>query len=141
MQLARTKEWRESRGLTQRELAAEADVGEVTVARIEAGASVTPPTARKIAGALGISVADLLERPPVPLADAPVEQGQPSEEELIAALNQMADVLRESGVEAVDVQDLANKFFEEMVDTLRKTPTPEADRLADRLGEGQATSQ
>jgi len=71
LKLARTKEWRESHGLTQRELAAEAGVGEVTVARIETGASVTPPTARKIAEALGVAVADLLERPPVPLADAP----------------------------------------------------------------------
>ncbi len=71
MKLARTKEWRESRGLTQRELAAEAGVGEVTIARIETGASVTPPTARKVSEALGISVADLLERPPVPLDEAP----------------------------------------------------------------------
>ena len=71
MKLARTKEWRESHGLTQRELAAEAGVGEVTVARIETGSSVTPPTARKIAEALGVAVADLLERPPVPLGEAP----------------------------------------------------------------------
>ena len=71
MKLARTKEWRESHGLTQRGLAAEAGVGEVTVARIETGASVTPPTARKIAEALGVAVVDLLERPPVPLAEAP----------------------------------------------------------------------
>ena len=77
MKLARTKEWRESHGLTQRELAAEAGVGEVTVARIETGASVTPSTARKIAGALGVVVADLLERPPVPLAEAP-KVGRPS---------------------------------------------------------------
>src|SRR5215211_1258686 len=73
MQLARTKEWRESRGLTQRELAAKAGVGEVTVARIETGASVTPSTARKIAETLGVAVADLLERPPVPLAEASQE--------------------------------------------------------------------
>jgi transcriptional regulator with XRE-family HTH domain len=71
LELARTKEWRESRGLTQRELAAKAGVGEVTVARIETGASVTTSTARKIAEALGVAVADLLERPPVPLAEAP----------------------------------------------------------------------
>jgi len=77
LKLARTKEWRESHGLTQRELAAEAGVGEVTVARIETGASVTPSTARKIAGALGVAVADLLERPPVPLAKAP-KVGRPS---------------------------------------------------------------
>jgi transcriptional regulator with XRE-family HTH domain len=75
LKLARTREWRESHGLTQRELAAEAGVGEVTVARIETGASVTPPTARKIAQALGVRVADLLERPPVPLDEAPQETG------------------------------------------------------------------
>jgi len=75
LKLARTKEWRESHGLTQRELAAEAGVGEVTVARVETGASVTPPTARKIAEALGVAVADLLERPPVPLAEAPQGTG------------------------------------------------------------------
>jgi transcriptional regulator with XRE-family HTH domain len=72
LKLARTKEWRESHGLTQRELAAEAGVGEVTVARIETGASVTPPTARKIAEALGVAVADLLEQPPV--ADSPKDR-------------------------------------------------------------------
>jgi transcriptional regulator with XRE-family HTH domain len=77
LKLARTKVWRESVGLTQRGLADEADVGEVTVARIETGASVTPSTARKIAGALGVAVADLLERPPVPLAKAP-KVGRPS---------------------------------------------------------------
>jgi transcriptional regulator with XRE-family HTH domain len=82
MQLARTKEWRESRGLTQRRLAAEAGVGEVTVARVETGSSVTPPTARKLADALGVSVADLLERPPVPLMA--IEPGNEPEEGLPA---------------------------------------------------------
>jgi transcriptional regulator with XRE-family HTH domain len=71
MELARTKVWRLSRGLSQKELAAEAEVGEVTVARIEGGASVAPSTARKVAGALGVSVADLMESPPVPLGEAP----------------------------------------------------------------------
>jgi transcriptional regulator with XRE-family HTH domain len=75
LQLARTKEWRESHGLTQRELAAAAGVGEVTVARVETGASVSPPTARKLAEVLDVSVADLLERPPVPLAEASQEMG------------------------------------------------------------------
>jgi len=50
-------------------------VGEVTVARVETGASVSPPTARKLAEALDVSVADLLERPPVPLAEASQETG------------------------------------------------------------------
>jgi transcriptional regulator with XRE-family HTH domain len=75
LKLARTKEWRESYGLTQRELAAAAGVGEATVARVETGASVSPPTARKLAEVLDVSVADLLERPPVPLAEASPETG------------------------------------------------------------------
>jgi transcriptional regulator with XRE-family HTH domain len=76
MQLPRTKEWREAKGLTQRGLAAEAHVGDVTVARIEMGYSVTPSTARKVAEALGVEVADLLESPPVPLGQAPRPSGQ-----------------------------------------------------------------
>jgi transcriptional regulator with XRE-family HTH domain len=84
MQLARTREWREALGLTQKELAVEADVGEATVARIELGASVTPSTARKVAKALNVAVVDLLEHPPepakpreepVPLVEAPEEAG------------------------------------------------------------------
>jgi hypothetical protein len=51
---------------------------------METGASVTPPTARKIAGALGVAVADLLERPPVPLAEASEETGHLEEERLEA---------------------------------------------------------
>jgi transcriptional regulator with XRE-family HTH domain len=87
MQLARLKEWRESRGLTQRELAAEAAVGHVTVARIETGASVTPPTARKIAETLGLSVADLMERPPVPLGEVAGHDLPNSIEELLERRN------------------------------------------------------
>jgi transcriptional regulator with XRE-family HTH domain len=68
MRLQRLREWRESRGLMQRELAEEADVSEFSVLRAERGDSMRVDTARKIAEALGVSVADLLERPPVPLA-------------------------------------------------------------------------
>lgn len=76
MKLERLKEWREARGLTQKELSREAHVAEKTVARIELGDSVRPNTARKVADALGVSVADLLERPPVPLSE-PSATGQP----------------------------------------------------------------
>jgi transcriptional regulator with XRE-family HTH domain len=71
MKLPRLREWRESRGFTQRELASRADVGEKVVPRAEAGESIRPNTARKLAGALDIEVVDLMERPPVPLAQAP----------------------------------------------------------------------
>jgi transcriptional regulator with XRE-family HTH domain len=80
------KEWREAHGLTQKRLAEEAGVGEVTVARIEMGMSVSPSTARKIADTLGIHVADLLAHPPEPAAmvgkgRAPLAAGQPEDEE------------------------------------------------------------
>src|SRR4051812_2976101 len=75
MQLERLKEWRESQGLTQRELAGKAGVGEVTVARVETGASIRPNTARKIAGALGLAVSDLLAQPPT-LAEPAIPKAQ-----------------------------------------------------------------
>ena len=66
MRLPRTREWRESRGLTQRQLAEKAAVGPATIPRIERGESVLPTSAKKIADALGIEVADLTYNPPRP---------------------------------------------------------------------------
>jgi transcriptional regulator with XRE-family HTH domain len=66
MKLERLKEWRESRGMTQKELAAEARASEYTIARAEAGATVRPNTARRLAEGIGVAVADLLESPPTP---------------------------------------------------------------------------
>jgi DNA-binding XRE family transcriptional regulator len=70
VQLARTREWREASGYTQRTLAAAAHVAEVTVVRIERGEDTSPKTARKIATAMGIEVRDLMEQAPVPLDEA-----------------------------------------------------------------------
>ncbi len=53
-------------------------VAEHTISRIEHGAPLRPTTARKLADALDVSVADLMESPPVPLAEAP--SGKPSPE-------------------------------------------------------------
>jgi transcriptional regulator with XRE-family HTH domain len=64
MQLAKAKEWREARGYTQRSLAAESGVSEVTIARLETGHGTTPSTALKLANALNVEVVDLLENPP-----------------------------------------------------------------------------
>jgi transcriptional regulator with XRE-family HTH domain len=64
MQLAKAKEWREARGHTQRSLAAESGVSEVTIARLETGHGTTPSTALKLANALNVEVVDLLENPP-----------------------------------------------------------------------------
>jgi predicted transcriptional regulator len=50
-------------GLTQGELAAKADVGIATIARVESGEIDAPrvSTLRKLARALGVEVRDLLE--------------------------------------------------------------------------------
>lgn len=71
MQLGRLREFRESQGLMQRELAQLAGTSEFTVMRAENGVSIRPNTARKLANALGLSVADLMEDPPVPKVRAP----------------------------------------------------------------------
>jgi transcriptional regulator with XRE-family HTH domain len=76
VQLARLREWREARGLKQKELAAKAGVAEGTVVRAEKGDATYPNTARKMADALDVSVVDLMEAPPVPLGGAP-QSGQP----------------------------------------------------------------
>ena len=84
MKLVRLREWRESHGLTQKELAAEAHASEWTIARAEGGEEVRPNTARRLAEAMGVSVADLLERPPVPLGEAPREAGRPTIADVIS---------------------------------------------------------
>jgi transcriptional regulator with XRE-family HTH domain len=104
VELGRLREWREARGLTQDELAHEAAVGPKTIARIELGDSVRTTTARKVADAIGVSVADLMRNPPVPLAgtreashpgkaSAPVRAGDLSEmlDDLGAKSKHLAD--------------------------------------------------
>lgn len=70
MYLPRLRQWREAQGETQGQLGERAGVALHTVHRIESGLPTTPPTARKLADALGVSVADLIEEPPVPLGGA-----------------------------------------------------------------------
>ena len=76
MKLQRLKEWREASGFTQRGLSEASDVSQVTIARLETGGSSSPRTARKFAEALGVSVSDLMEAPPVPLAKAATSSSQ-----------------------------------------------------------------
>ena len=102
MQLPRLKEWRESRGLMQKELAAAAGTSEYTVLRAERGTSLRVDTARKLADALGVSVADLLESPPVPLEE-PVPLGEapevePLEEEESSPKAELQKLLQSEGV-------------------------------------------
>lgn len=70
MKTPRLKAWRESAGETQVSLGEKAGITEFTILRAEHGADLRPSTAKRIAEALGISVADLMEEPPVPLAGA-----------------------------------------------------------------------
>ena len=78
MYLPRLREWREAQGETQGTLGKGAGVALHTVHRIETGAPTTPPTARKLAEALGVSVADLVEKPPIPLENRPVPLAEAS---------------------------------------------------------------
>ncbi len=66
MILARLKEWRESRGIKQTELASAANVTPFTVVRAEGGGSLRVTSAKKLADALAVTVADLQGEPPVP---------------------------------------------------------------------------
>jgi transcriptional regulator with XRE-family HTH domain len=80
--------WREAKGHSQRSLAKEANINHFTVLRAERGEDIRPTNAAKIAGALGITVADLMaeeDRPPAPLSGgpSPSTSGQPRTEALL----------------------------------------------------------
>ncbi len=60
MQILNLREQRELRGWTQKDLAHESDVSVRSIAGYETGAGVRPNTARKLAEALGVEVADLV---------------------------------------------------------------------------------
>jgi DNA-binding XRE family transcriptional regulator len=62
----RLREWRLSRGLTQKELSEQAKVSEYTIIRVEKGEKMRPGTARKLAETLGMSVYDLVKDPHTP---------------------------------------------------------------------------
>jgi transcriptional regulator with XRE-family HTH domain len=66
----RLREWRETRGATQAMLSESSGISEHTISRIEHGAPLRPTTARKLADALGVEIADLMESPPVLLGKA-----------------------------------------------------------------------
>ena len=61
VQLSRLKGLRERKALTQEELAHKAGINRVTLARIETGAQPYPATVRKLADALGVEPAELME--------------------------------------------------------------------------------
>ena len=78
MQIPRLRQWREFRRLTQKDLAAESGVSVRSIAGYEAGAGIRPNTARKLAEALNIEVADFFREPEGPKVPAPPSPKQPS---------------------------------------------------------------
>jgi transcriptional regulator with XRE-family HTH domain len=68
VRLGRLTEWREARGLTQKQLAAAAHVGRRTVTRAESGEPIRTETAHRLAEGLQVEVYDLLGSPPVSLS-------------------------------------------------------------------------
>lgn len=61
MLIPQLRKWRERQGLTQKELAERAGVSPRAVAGYETGDGTRPNTARKLADALDVDVADLME--------------------------------------------------------------------------------
>lgn len=77
MQIPNLRELRELHGLTQKELADVSGVSLRSVAGYEGGAHVRPNTARKLAQALNVEVADLVGADSSPKAQAPPSSIQP----------------------------------------------------------------
>jgi transcriptional regulator with XRE-family HTH domain len=63
MLLPKLKEYRERKGLTQRELADLSGVSRGTIIRVEAGEDCRPPAARKLAAVFGVEPGELMESP------------------------------------------------------------------------------
>ena len=74
MHIPNLRQWRELRGLTQRELADAAGLHVRGIAGYEAGAGARPNTARRLAETLGVDVMDLAGVSALPKAQAPPSQ-------------------------------------------------------------------
>lgn len=61
LRVPRLEEWRNRRALTQQELADNAGVARSTVVRGETGEKIAAASVRKLAGALAVSVEDLMQ--------------------------------------------------------------------------------
>lgn len=82
MQIPNLRQWRELRGLTQKELADRAGLHVRGIAGYEAGAGARPNTVRKLAETLGVDVMDLAGVDALPKGSAP-PSNQPSFDELL----------------------------------------------------------
>ena len=78
VQIPRLREWRETRALSQVELAELADLSSRSVAGYEAGAGARPSTVRRLAEVLGVEVTELRGDTEHPLEEAPPSPEQPN---------------------------------------------------------------
>jgi transcriptional regulator with XRE-family HTH domain len=146
VKLERLREWRESKGLTQKELAAAAKASEFTVARAESGEVVRPNTARRLAEGMGVSVSDLLESPPVSLTDPLAGAGDSSSQ--YTEGSDLAKLLESLGAETTHlarpniVEELENAPLRQLIKTLGELDeeiallSPELARLRQEVKKG-----
>lgn len=135
MKLARTREWREARGWNQQMLADEAGVGKSTVVRAELGDSVRPSSAAKLAEALEVSVMDLQERPPTPLADA-----SPSDSDVVEDYaEERRRELQDTAERFFEAQDLLNEWVEFYAEAEDQQRLEQVADLANIVSFGAAT--
>ena len=140
MQIPRLRQWREFRGLTQKDLAAESGVSVRSIAGYEAGAGIRPNTARKLAEALNIEVADFFREPESPKVSAPSSQqltlnGELEEERRRAERERLIDKLPGWIRAAAEDPEFVRRF-----EAAKRSPE-EADRLAaeERAAEEEAS--
>lgn len=74
LKLPKSRAWREAKGLTRQELAEAAGLSPQTLAGYESGRDARPNNARKLADALGVEVAELMEESQLPKALAQPSQ-------------------------------------------------------------------
>lgn len=124
MQIPRLREERELQGLTQKELADVSGVSVRSVAGYESGASVRPNTARKLAEALDVKVADL-----VGVDARPKSRGlSPRDTEPATALPD-DEVLLEAAYSPEDFEEVMAKA-EEVWREAARLPLPEGMHIA-----------
>ena len=130
MKLPRLREGRELAGFTQLELAERAGVSHDPVWRAEAGGSVSPSTARKLAGALGVEIRDLAQEPVVlPKAGAP-PRGAGQEEKPPPQVEGLP--LRTLGLSAPEITEHyreAASHVREAREALKKLPENDSKRV------------
>ena len=135
MKTPRLREWRESKGETQLTLSERSGVAEHTISRIEHGAELRPTTARKLADALDVEVADLMESPPAPLSSL-VSEAPPKAESPDTGLDELLGAAREIKAEWMRLaayERVIGLSREEHLRTLRRLE--ELDRRMDEIKE------